>query len=71
MWTALHWAVTNEHTGCAKSLIKAGADTSLRDKVRHGVALRGGGPWYGGRAGVWGGKGSYRGSAVQGLEEPV
>ena len=43
MWTALHWAVTNEHTDCAKSLIKAGADTSLRDKVRHGAARRGGG----------------------------
>ena len=33
MWTALHWAVTNEHTECAESLIKAGADTSLKDKV--------------------------------------
>lgn len=58
MWTALHWAVTNEHTACAKSLIKAGADTSLRDKVRPLWCSAEGRWWgYGGaqrRARAWG-----------------
>ena len=35
--TALHWAATRRHAPCVESLLKAGADASIEDKVRDGA----------------------------------
>ena len=31
-WTAFHWTCFNNHPDCTEALIRAGCDTSLRDK---------------------------------------
>ena len=32
-WTALHWAVSNDHYDCAQLLIQAGADVHIKVRV--------------------------------------
>ena len=41
-FTALHFAAKNGHAPCAESLLKAGAEASLKNKVSDGAAGRGG-----------------------------
>ena len=62
MNTALHYAVHNSENGalCVASLLKAGADASLTDKVSDGAEGRGGEAWGAGTKGGdrgWGGRG--------------
>eukprot|EP00964_Phaeocystis_antarctica_P159288 scaffold130269_cov36-Phaeocystis_antarctica.AAC.1 len=40
--TALHCVAFNGHASCVESLLKAGADASLKDKVSGGAEGRGG-----------------------------
>ena len=59
--TALHWAAYGGHAPCVASLLKAGADASLKDEVSDGAEGRGGEAWgVGARGGGGGGGGALR-----------
>ena len=60
-WTALHEAAHKSHAPCVESLLKAGADASLRNEVSDGAEGQGGRRGgVGARGWGWGGGGALR-----------
>ena len=72
--TALHYAAYNGQTSCVESLLKAGADASLKDEVSDGAEGRGGrreGVGARGQGGGCGGRGPVHRRRAASLRRPA